>query len=114
MFRIEFFCDDKRLAAALHALTGISHGPPNVQPVVNAMVNGRGDMTAISNGGAYERFTTELKKHKGKTLNGGEMKAVAKAAGLNPTSLSYFARNARKAGLLKTFGATSKLQYKVL
>jgi len=114
MFRVEFFCDDKKLPAALHALMGIAHGAPTAQPVVNALVNGRGDLTAVSGGNAYERFTAEMKKHKGKSFNSTEMKAITKAAGLNSTSISYFVRNARKAGLMKTSGSTSKLIYKVL
>src|SRR5262245_45920053 len=34
-FRVEFFCDDRKLALALRALAGIARGAPAVHPVVN-------------------------------------------------------------------------------
>jgi len=42
MFRIVFNTDDKRLAKALKALVGISIGPPEVSPIINAsLANGK-------------------------------------------------------------------------
>ena len=38
MFRIEAFCDDKNLPRVLHALMGLVHGQPAIQPVANAKV----------------------------------------------------------------------------
>jgi len=113
MFRVEFFCDDKKLASALHALTGISHGQPTVQPVVNAIKQGNG-LAAASGGKSMERFAIELKKRRGKTLSSAEIKSMMKSAGMNVDSASYFLKQAKNAGLVHASGSTSKTVYKVL
>jgi hypothetical protein len=114
MFRIEFFVDDKRLAAALHALVGVSHGPPTVQPVVNAAKQGNG-LAAVSDGSSIELLAAELKKMRGQEITASAHgNALMKAIGIAPASKTYMLKRATQAGLLKAHGKGSGMKYRVL
>jgi hypothetical protein len=113
MFRVEFFCDDKKLADALRSLMGIAHGAPSVTPVVNEVRTGNG-LAAASNGTNSERFFHMLKKVKGREVKAGEIKSLMKEAGLNPTSINHFIKSGQKAGLVTKHGKHANTTYKVL
>jgi hypothetical protein len=114
MFRVSFFCDDKKLSHALHALLGLAHGSPEVQPVVNAVQSANG-LVAATAGGAVERLIPHLKKLKGTDISAAKDGAgLAKAVGINPSSAGYMLRKAREAGLLKQSGSGSGTKYRVL
>jgi hypothetical protein len=114
MFRVEFFCDDKRLSSALHALVGISHGAPTVHPVVNAMKSGNG-LAAKFSGNTLERLPELLKPFKGKQITANAHgPELMKALGLNPTSKTYLFRRAVEAKMLKPTGKGSGMKYLVL
>lgn len=114
MFRVEFFVDDKKLAEALRALVGISHGPPGVVPVVNAVKKDNGELVAKTNGGQKERWLAALADYKGKQFTGPQMRMLMKELGLNGDSASYLLSSARKNKLIKSSGTTSKIVYTVI
>jgi hypothetical protein len=100
MFRIEVFCDDKNLPRILHALTGLAHGHPNIQPVVNAKVS-KGQVRAKSNGQLLEMFTEHLKANKITIVAPTDIKAFAAKNGYAESSYAYFLKQLVKAKLLK-------------
>ena len=115
MFRIEFFVDDKKLPTAMHALVGISHGPPTVTPVVNAVATGNG-LAARVNGDSIQRVAEYLKRYKkGTLISAGEHGVdMMKALGLSPDSKTYMLSKAAKAGLLRKTGKGSAMKYTVV
>jgi hypothetical protein len=112
MFRVEFFCDDKKLAEALRALMGVAHGAPSVVPVVNAIKTGNG-LAAASGGSHVDRFIVGLKGVD--AFSGHEARKIAKAQGLNPASSNHFLKNAIARGVIrKAGGKGSHTTYKVV
>jgi hypothetical protein len=113
MFRIEFFVDDKKLPAALHALMGVSHGAPTVTPVANAIKTKNG-LAAASNGSGLDRFIAALGKHKGEKINAARAREIMREAGCNPESISYYLKGAREAGALRKAGTGSGTTYAIV
>lgn len=113
MFRVVFFCDDKKLAAVLHSLAGqvISMEPP--QPVVNAEVKSKKFIIAKSNGKLASRFIDYLKTSKIQTFTPKDAAAWCEKHGASRSSYSYVLKLAIEAGLLKRTGASSASVYHV-
>ena len=78
MFRVEFFCDDKRLAHALTSLAGIAMNL-KVEPVVNAK-KGRNGLKAETSGAMLEMFAQRLKDQKVDTFKGTICSGLCKGA----------------------------------
>ena len=109
MFRIEFFCDDRRLAAALHALVGVSHGAPTVQPVANLASNGKAKLE----GDTIQMFSQYIKKNRLAELRAADARVFCKEAGLAEASYNSVLGRAKKAGLIRKTGQGSGTVWKV-
>jgi hypothetical protein len=88
MFRIEFFCDDKKLAQALQALAGIAATQPTVVPVIN-VEKSKGELKQNTNGRIIEMFSAHLRKTKPATINSADVKAFLQRHGRPKSSVSY-------------------------
>lgn len=104
MFRIEFFVDDKKLGNALHALVGIAHGQPNVQPVSNAMKRQNGLVPIIKGGSSVEQMVHAIQKAKLTQVNVQQAGQLLKTIGLKPGSATYMLRRVAAAGFLQKVG----------
>lgn len=106
MFRIEAFCDDKNLPRVLHALTGLVHGQPAIQPVANAKVV-KGEVRAKVNGNLVELFAAHIKKNKLTTVAPSDIKAFAMENGYAAGSYSLFLKRMLQAKFLKKKAGTT-------
>lgn len=115
MFRIEAFCDDKNLPRVLHALMGLVHGQPAIQPVANAKVV-KGEVRAKVNGNLVELFTAHIKKNKLATVAPADIKAFAMENGYAAGSYSLFLKRMLQAKFLKKKTGTTgkKIVYTVV
>src|SRR5215475_10377963 len=87
MFRIEIFCDDKKLSYVLWALAGHVLGEPKCQPVANAVAkNGR--VQAETSGDMVEMFLKHLAERGSTTFNPVFMQDWCASLGLKPKSYS--------------------------
>jgi len=100
MFRIEAFCDDKNLPRVLHALMGLVHGQPAIQPVANAKVK-KGEVRAKVNGNLPELFSVYIKKNKLEAVTPTNIKAFAVENGYAEGSYSLFLKNLIQAKVLR-------------
>jgi hypothetical protein len=100
MFRIEAFCDDKNLSRVLHALTGLVHGQPAIQPVANAKVV-KGEVRAKVNGNLPELFSAHIKKNKLAAVTPADIKAFAVENGYAAGSYSLFLKKLVEAKFLR-------------
>jgi len=113
MFRIEAFVDDKRLAEALRALTGLAVGSPAVQPVVNgAKKNGK--VVAVSEGEIEDLFAKWVKSKRLTELTPTDAKAFIKSIGRSTGSYTYFMRQLIKKGVLKKRAVKGKPPFVVV
>lgn len=110
MFRINLFCDDRKLPELLRALTGLTVGVPDIRPVVNAEAGANGPV-AKTNGSLVEKFTLYAKEHKLKQFTSKEARDICKAIGLAPGSSSYVTGQLVGAGVLKRGGANAKRRF---
>lgn len=115
MFRVSFFCDDRKLGDALRALAGLIQGSPEVLPVVNADVSKSGKLTAKTNGTAAALFMDYLGRRKIKEVNAKVAQEFLKGIGRAPSSATYVLKEAIKLGGLKKTPGTkgSKTTYQV-
>jgi len=111
MFRVNLFCEDKKLADVLRGLAGLAVGNPEVQPVVNA-VHKNGKIAAAS-GSLVEQFASYVKQNKITKFTSAEMKEFTKLAGMSPSSRSYLVKQLQTAGAVKKHGAGQKTYYTV-
>ena len=113
MFRIECFVDDRRLAEALRALTGLAVGSPAVQPVVNAAKK-NGAVVAAGRGDHPEMFLKYAKANKLDKFAATAMREYCLSHGMAATSYSYLAKQLVKAGVIKKSGKGTKATYTVV
>lgn len=115
MFRIETYCDDKNLPRVLHALMGLVHGQPKIQPVANAKVSD-GKVRAKTNGDIPALFIEYLKTHKIREVVPANIKAFAIKQGYAEKSYSFFLSKLIKAKILhkKTGSKGYKTTYVVV
>jgi hypothetical protein len=104
MFRIECFCDDKRVAQILHALSGMAYEVKAV-PVANAKKVG-GKLRQIS-ASSVETLMIGIAKRKLKDVGAQDMKAIMIEAGFKDASYSHPLKEAQDLGLLKRLPATN-------
>jgi hypothetical protein len=115
MFRIEAFCDDKNLSRVLHALMGLVHGQPAIQPVANGKVV-KGEVRAKVNGNLIEMFAAHVKKKKLAAITPTDIKAFAVDHGYAEGSYSLFLSKLIQAKFLrkKTGTKGNKTSYVVV
>jgi Secretory lipase len=113
MFRVVFFVDDKKLAGALHALTGIAQGEPSVQPVVNAEVRPNGSLAASTSGTLADMYIDYLLKKKQTSTDRKSAAQFLKAQGRSPASATYLLQMCMQHGTLTKSGGGAKTFYKV-
>jgi len=115
MFRIEAFVEDKRLAEALRALTGIVRNQPSVMPVAN-LAEGS-ELKAATNGSLYSMFEAFLDKSKAESLSPADIREWLKSCGrsvASASSVSFVANLAIKAHRLRRVGQSSKTRYVII
>lgn len=101
MFRVEFFCDDKRLGDALRALTGLAIGNPAVQPVTNAKVSRGGALRQVTEGRLVDLFAAHLAKTKPKEFTARDVQTFLSNQGTAPGSFGYVLKQAIAAKLIR-------------
>ncbi len=111
MFRVTFFCDDRKLGECLHGLAGLAQGTPEVMPVVNAVAgkNGSGPRAMTASGKLIDMFTDWLRKTKIKELKAQDAREFMKSIGMAPASYSYLLSKARDHGLIRKTGSGSSV-----
>jgi hypothetical protein len=112
MFRVTFFCDDKKLGDILRGLAGLALGTPEVVPVVNAGV-GKNGLQAQTGGKIYEMFAAWIHKHKLHEVRSRDAKAFLKETGSGAQSSSYHLKKLVEVGVLRKAGKGSGMYYKV-
>ena len=112
MFRVTFFCEDKRLGNALRALAGLAHGNPEVLPVVNVEANGK-QLKARTNGKARDQLVDWMKQKHLTEVQCAHAKEFLRTAGMSENSATYVLKDAVAAGLLKRFGKGTKSSYRL-
>src|SRR5262252_7154618 len=101
-FRVEFFCDDRRLADALRALAGVARGAPRVEPVVNDIkYKHEGELAAKTDGKLANLFAAHLKADKPGEFRARYAKDFLRALGRPVSGYSYMLRQMRTAGVIK-------------
>lgn len=103
MFRIECFCDDKKLAQVLNALQGLILADPRITPVVNAKA-GNGTIKATSGGSSLELFEQYLAASKVKEFGSSFVSDFLRQHGKSTKSASYILISATKHGLIRLKG----------
>jgi hypothetical protein len=113
MFRIECFCDDKRLAEILNALNGKAY---QVSAVPVANVKKAGGTLRQANGSAVEALMAGIQKRKLKDVGATDMKAIMVEAGFAEGGYSNALAQARSFGLLKAIPAENNkyVRYKIM
>ena len=99
MFKIEFYCDDKNLAAVLRAMAGKVMDLKTV-PVSNA-VAANGSVKAVVRGDAVAQLAHWLKQKKLTVVNAADLRQFQSDAGRSPAGYSHLLRASMDAGLLK-------------
>src|SRR5262245_1535589 len=111
MFRVELFCDDRKLADVLRALTGLLIGEPKIQPVVNAEAK-NGSVKA--NGSIGELFMKYATTHHMASFAPIELKPFCRYVGLAESSYAYALEKLIEHKLVKRHGSGRNVRYKVL
>jgi hypothetical protein len=113
MFRIECFCEDKKLAGVLHALAGQVIGMPGVTPVVNVEVKA-GKLKQVTNGKLIDLFAEHLRTDKPEIINADYMRQFLRAMGRSNKSYSHLLKKAQDTKLIRKTGKGTASRYTVL
>jgi hypothetical protein len=108
MFRIEVFVQDDKLAAVLHALSGMVMNL-DVQPVANAVVQ-NGKVQAETGGTLVELFGPYLNDHP-EPVTVDYVRSFLVSAGRSPTSYQHLLKEALKAKLITKRGKGTGMSY---
>jgi hypothetical protein len=112
MFRVSFYCEDKRLGDALRVLTGLAKGTPEAVPVVNVEEDG-GKLKAKSNGKLVTMFIEYLHKTKVQEFKAPFVRDWLKENGFSMLSYNYVLKHVVAHGLIKRAGAGNNSGYLV-
>jgi hypothetical protein len=107
MFRVSFFCDDRKLAGALRVLVGVAVGAPEVAPVEETpAADNKPPGPRSYNGGPplVPQFAEWLRAGTVTELRLHDIKAWLASIGRNPTNAQHVAKLATKKGYLKREG----------
>ena len=113
MFRIECFCDDKKLSYVLWALAGHIHGSPSITPVVNTKKSG-GKIKQATNGKLLDLFAEHIKDKTAETINARFVKDFLEKNGNTPTSHGYVLKQALAAKMIRKTGKGTLSKYVIL
>lgn len=108
MFRIEFFCDDKRVGEVLRLIGTVGAYDVKAVPVVNAEKQTNGTVKARINGGVVEMLSDYIKSHKLKTITPDHMRDFQRSIGRAPGGYSHALALAMKVGLLRKNDASNR------
>lgn len=117
MFRIEFFCEDKRVGDALRHLLGIAIGHPTTTPVINAEVNGKGEhkkIRAQSDGSMSSMLMAYINKSHKETITPKETGVFLTEHGFSKASAHYCLRQCTDARFLRKTGKGNSTIYYVV
>jgi hypothetical protein len=109
MFRVEFFVDDKRLAAVLLALAGTGALDVRPYPVINARVEKKTkEVKAIGSGDPLEMLVRHMVHQKMVTITPRQIKDFLATIG-NPVRYPTLMVRAKNNGILVHSGVRAKL-----
>jgi hypothetical protein len=112
MFRVECFCDDKKLAKVLWVLQSVGVYNVSSQPVVNAEKS-KGKIRAKTTAADKLEILRQLITQRDlKEIGPTEIKEVAQQAGINEKGYSNILRAAIKARMLSRVGKTFRYRVK--
>lgn len=117
MFRISFFCDDRKLANALRVLVGVAVGAPEVMPVEpDTRDNDTGKPSGGRGGGPplVPQLAEYLAGSSLTELRLRDIKQWLASIGRNPNNAQHVARLATKRGLLQRQGEGRATVYTVV
>ena len=126
MFRIECFCDDRKLPDVLRALAGLALGQPVIVPVINAeVIKGKKNkkpeqeqeqeqVVATTRGRLADLFALHLAKDKPEAVDTNYARGFLKSIGRPPGNASYMLQETKKAGLLRKAGKGNQSRYTVV
>jgi hypothetical protein len=102
VFRVELFCDKRRLGDIYEAVAGLALAPgPTARPVAGAEVNGSGEVAPRRGGGdIIELFRGWVKKNNLTIIGANEVRQFLKEAGRSPDSYSHVLHKLRDAKLV--------------
>src|SRR5262245_55080120 len=103
MFRIECFCEDKKLPTVLLALQGLILDRPEVTPVVNANV-ANGKIIQETGGTQPEMVLAYFKRNKVKQFSAADIKAVLRSIGAKENNSNHCAKVLYRRGLIRKTG----------
>jgi len=100
MFRVECYCDDKRLGDVFRALAGLILKPPTAVPVVNAEVSNGEIVGIVAATDITDLLASHLKQRGTATIKSREIGAWLKGLGRSSNSATYTAKKAVEVGIL--------------
>jgi len=110
MFRVELFCDDRKLPDVLRALTGLLIGEPKIQPVVNGKKE-NGVLVASNRGTLNEMFVKYAKTHSLTKFAPVELKEFCRYTGYAESSYNYVLDVLKANKLVRKHGSGRNVRY---
>lgn len=110
MFRIELFCDDKKVGDILRFLTGIAIGTPIVQPIINADVK-NGKVVAQTSGDLVDMFLYWLRQNKLTEFTAKHAQEFVVSIGKPIESYAYLVQKGKDIGAWKKLGKGTVSKY---
>lgn len=101
MFKIEAFCDDKRLPDVLRALAGKAMNVVAV-PVLNAQP--KEQVKAIGRGDVVEMFLRRLQEQRKREFRAPDLASFLEEIGLSKTSVGHYLTRMRRAKIASCRG----------
>ena len=116
MFRVSFFCDDRKLAGALRVLVGVAVGAPEVAPVDTGPREDKPAREPHTHDGKslLPQFVHYLQTTDHTELRLAEIKNWLTNIGRNPTNAQHVAKTAIRKGHLKRQGEGRDTVYLVV
>lgn len=112
LFRVTCFVEDKNLAKAMRALTGIARDVRS-EPVVNVEGRRNGKLAAATGGTVGEMLAHWVVENKMAEVTPAQVREFLKSVGRSPQSASYALRQAVLAKALKRTGKGFATRYTV-
>lgn len=104
MFRVEFFCDDRKVGDALRSLLGLAIGIPTATPVINAEPSSSGKIHAKTDGKLVNLFASHVANLKGDMIISKDIGNWLTSIGMSSASMSYVSKQAMNLGIIKRTG----------
>jgi hypothetical protein len=117
MFRVSFFCDDRKLAGALRVLVGVAVGAPEVAPIDETSAEPSPRRDQHNGGPALVPQLADWLLHDGNNvteLRIADIRAWLASIGRSPSNAAHVAKLATKRGLLTRHGEGRASTYTVV